>query len=96
MITTCSFFLAVEFRHRGIVGAALVGFATFLVLLFQGEVPAYSAGKYLHSSVVLMAMMLYRNWLAFRELPMNEDPEISLSILLRVSAFGTLPIITLG
>ncbi|KAJ7250428.1 hypothetical protein C8J57DRAFT_684496 [Mycena rebaudengoi] len=64
----------------GIVGAALVGFATFLVLLFQ----------------VLMAMMLYRNWFAFRELPTNEDPEISLSILLRVSAFGTLPIITLG
>ncbi|KAJ7250758.1 hypothetical protein C8J57DRAFT_1354770 [Mycena rebaudengoi] len=63
----------------GIVGAALVGFATFLVLLFQA----------------VMAMMLYRNWRAFRELPTSENHEISLSILIRVSAFGTLPIIAL-
>jgi hypothetical protein len=95
MIPICSFFIVVEFGRSGIVGAALVGFATFLVLLFQGELPAYSTEKYLHSSAAVMAMMLYRNWRAFRELPTSENHEISLSILIRVSTFGTLPIIAL-
>ncbi|KAJ7291558.1 hypothetical protein C8J57DRAFT_1273423 [Mycena rebaudengoi] len=63
-----------------VVGASLVGLAILLVFLFQA----------------LIVIMLYRNWRIFRRDDMRNDHTVSLSILIRVSVFGSLPIIALA
>ncbi|KAJ7111322.1 hypothetical protein C8R44DRAFT_856628 [Mycena epipterygia] len=60
-----------------IVGAALVVLGTALALLVE----------------VLTALLLSRNWRAFRSLQRRDEHAISLSIIIRVSVFGILPII---
>ncbi|KAJ7450859.1 hypothetical protein FB451DRAFT_716800 [Mycena latifolia] len=63
-----------------IVGAALVVFATSIALLVE----------------VLTAILLSRNWRAFRALQRRHEHAVSLSIIIRVSVFAILPMIGLG
>ncbi|KAJ7291560.1 hypothetical protein C8J57DRAFT_1705127 [Mycena rebaudengoi] len=63
-----------------VVSASLVGLAILLVFFFQ----------------TLTGIMFYRNWRAFRREDMRNDHTISLSILIRVSVFGSLPVIALA
>ncbi|KAJ7024548.1 hypothetical protein C8F04DRAFT_1123816 [Mycena alexandri] len=63
-----------------IVGAALVVLATSSALLVEG----------------LTMLLLSRNWRAFRILQRRDEHAVSLSLIIRVSVFGILPIIGLG
>ncbi|KAJ6625229.1 hypothetical protein B0H10DRAFT_660474 [Mycena sp. CBHHK59/15] len=63
-----------------IVVAAFVAFTTSCVIVLE----------------VITGVLLYRNWRAFRALHMRHEHSVSLSILIRASAFGVLPMIGLA
>ncbi|KAJ7766393.1 hypothetical protein DFH07DRAFT_352700 [Mycena maculata] len=73
------FYCHISSTTPAIVGAALVVFGTTAALLVE----------------VLTVILLWRNWCAFRALQRRDEHAVSLSIIIRISVFGTFPVIGL-